>query len=173
MFDFITYMQHIAESLTAISHSETNKSFFRVSGLNQMEELLQNLSTAKFPALIVEDMPEGRFLDERSNNVIDRRYFSFYVLKPAKIEDAADRSAVIDECKDIVNKIISRMFKNFKDANINYNSESGIMRNLERGSIGYRAVGPIGDNCVGIWVSFTLIDTTDVIYNESDWNSVS
>lgn len=138
-----------------------------------MEELLQNLSTAKFPALIVEDMPEGRFIDERSDNVIDRRYFSFYVIKQAKVDDAADRSLVISDCKTIVNKIMSRMFKDFKEANINFNSTARLLRNLERGSIGYRAVGPVGDNCYGIWVSFTLIDSTGIIYSESDWNSVS
>lgn len=172
MFDFITYMQALAESHKELSHSAANKCFFRVSGIAQMEELLQNLSVAKFPALIVEDMPEGRYIDAVSDNVIDRRYFSFYVLHTAKIEDADDRSGAIAYCKEIVNSLISKMFRDFKNANVDFSDASGL-RTLERNSISYRAVGPVGDNCVGIWVSFTVIDKTGVVYKETDWNSVS
>ncbi len=43
------------------------------------------------------------------------------------------------------------------------------MQNLERSSISYDTIGPIGNQCHGIMVHFTIKNFPDIVYSPGDW----
>jgi hypothetical protein len=168
IFDFITYMQSIAENLLALGHSATTKHFFRVSGISGLEEILQNLSTAEFPALCVVDNPEGRMASDNRAGVIDRQYYYFFVIKPSKTEDADSRHEAIADSLTISKQIVSKILNDYMNENRVFGNATGLMR-LQTDSFSYKSVGPLGDNCHGVWISFAVINESGIRYDTSQW----
>lgn len=170
IFDFIAYMQSIAENLLAINHSDSSKHFFRVSGIAGMEEVLQNLSTAQFPAICVIDNTEGRMIDDNKGHVIDRQYYYFFVLNNSKSEDAISRHETITGCLDIGKQILAKILADYRAENRVFGNDTGLMR-LQTDSISYKAIGPLGDNCHGVWFSFSVINESGVKYDATAWKT--
>lgn len=168
IFNFITYMQSIAENLLALGHSSSTKHFFRVSGISGLEEILQNLSTAEYPALCVVDNPEGRMSSDNKVGVIDRQYYYFFVITPAKTEDAVSRHEAIDDCLSISKQIVSKMLYDYMNENRVFGNITGLMR-LQTDSFSYKSVGPLGDNCHGVWISFSVINESGIRYDTTQW----
>jgi hypothetical protein len=174
MFDFITYMRDVATRHVLIQHvedDETERHFFRVSSLSNMDELLQCISTAKFPAIIAEDFRMGRYIDNDSENLMDQQNHTFMVIAPVSIENADDREAVIKSTELIAKNIFSKMFRDKR--NDHKLTEKTGLRNLDRASIYYQTVGPLGDNCFGIMISFNMLQqlAKEVVYDDGDWLS--
>ena len=70
-FDFVAYMRDVAINLKAIQHvedDEKNKAFYRVSSLSKLDELLQNLTGMKLPAIMVNDQKPYRMLVNEGDN---------------------------------------------------------------------------------------------------------
>ena len=91
-FNFIDYMTNIAKTMKAISHLENNKTqkrFYRVSGLNGIEELLNNLTDPKmYPAILANDLEFGKVGDvSTSNNFLDRQSHIFYIVGYCDLND--------------------------------------------------------------------------------------
>ena len=173
-FDIISYMEDVARRLKSIGHDPENKKshFFKCSGITALEELMEKLTHAEYPALCVVDNPEGRLIDQTSSNLLDNQYYYFFVIDKAKINDANDRKATIDRCKVIYKKILSKMFRDqLAEQRERLQGGTGL-RNLNRGDISYKAIGPLGDSCYGMWASFTLLNTTGIVYNEDDWTAI-
>jgi len=171
IFDFITYMENVAQQHKSIAHdpSNGNDHYFRVSGVAGLEELLSNINNASFPALCVVDNPEGRLVDQSSNNVVDRQFYYFFLLKPADSLDADSRQTAIDDCRTIARQILARMFRDYLKENRELTETTGL-RYLQRDSITYKAIGPLGDNCHGMWVSFAVINRTGISFDKNMWS---
>jgi hypothetical protein len=169
-FDFLAYMEKVAKELLAIGHTTNGKkSFFRVGGISSMEELLQGISKADFPALCAVDQPEARLIDRDSSNPLLLNYHYFFILQHAASLDAASRSAAIKECSVIAGKILSRMFRDkLAECRDPFTYPSGL-KGLNRDSVSLKSVGPVADNCFGVWVSFTLTSESGIVYNADDW----
>lgn len=170
-FNYVDYMQMLATANKLLHHDpEGEKHFYRVSGLINLDELLQGLNAAAFPALFVVDSPEGRLVDRDSSNLLDTQYFYFFVLQKADIDDAASRETAISDSKTIIKQLLSRMFrdKTAEQRNPLVVPAYGI-KNLNRDSISYKTVGPIGDSCYGMWCSFTLINYAGISYSAAEW----
>lgn len=167
-FNGITYFTNVAMHMKAIGHSPENQHFFRASNVLQLQELLQNLTKAQYPALVFFDKRDGRFDDQNSNNLVDRQFYQLLILKPAGIEDSDQRQQAIDDCFAIIRRIISRMTRDWLAANRG-NDTTGL-RNLDRGSMYYNSVGPLVDNLFGMELAFTLREPVDTTYNADDWN---
>jgi hypothetical protein len=162
-FDFIAYMLLCAEELKDIRHDETNKRFFRITGLTQLEELLFNLSDASYPALMVVNNQDGNLADKSpSDNVVDIPYYSFMVIDKADFNDHDQVESVKENCKALGLKIISRMIRDKR------NMKNGLVF-LDVSSISYSTFGPIADNTYGVSFSFTVPWQADITYNTSDW----
>jgi len=171
-FDFLTYMETVAKQLLAVSHTKNGrKSCFRVGGISSMEELLQGMNKANFPAICVVDQPESRLIDRDSSNPLLLNYHYFFVLQHAASLDAASRSSAMKECSGIVSQILARMFRDKLAEYRDPLAGTTGLKGLNRDSISQKAVGPIADNCFGIWVSFTVTGESGIMYNEDDWGN--
>lgn len=170
-FDFITYMEDVATRLKAIRHNPELKQekFFKVSGIGAMEELFEKIGHAQFPALFVVDNPEGRLIDQNSSNLLDQQYYYFFVLQKVKTADSQSRKEANEACKIICRKIFSKMFRDKLAEQRDPGNRTTGLCNLNRGDISYKTVGPLGDNCHGIWASFTLLDSAGIHYDAEDW----
>lgn len=170
-FDFITYMKTVSTKLKAIQHVEYDdekKHFYRCSSLSDMEELLQNLSNVKFPALIVHDTVEGTLLDNGGAGFLDDGNFFFYIITNVAILDFDEKEKAIKDCRSIMKKIISKMRKDHTADFKNTFPRTGL-KYLDTNSFNYFSVGPIGDNCYGIYCSFSMLEPDEIIYSDDDW----
>lgn len=166
-FNAITYFRDVAIRMKAIGHTPEAPRFFRASNVLQLQELLQSLTVASYPALVIFDKRDGRFEDLTSNNLVDRQFYQLLVLKQAGIEDSDERQQAIDDCFTIVRRIISRMTRDWLAANRG-NDTTGL-RNFDRGSMYYNSVGPLVDNLFGMELVFTLREPVITAYNADDW----
>ena len=162
-FDFISYMRDCAVRLKDIQHTNETPRFFRISGISQLEELLANLPDASSPALMVENNIEGRFSDPGpSDNFLDTPYYTFYVIGKVSFNDFDEIEQVKKNTKEIAEKIVARMLKDRR------NYRNGLVM-LRFDNVPYQNIGPIGDQCYGTMISFTVINTSNSRYNASDW----
>jgi len=169
-FDFITYMSDVAEKLKEIQHSLQNRRFHRVSSIANIEELLSNMGNTEGLQLLVVDAYDGRFIDNNSSNLLDSRLFTFYVVK--NIQEATDfdeKQEALKQCRLVSKKILSKLFLD-KLTDSQAKTETGL-RNLDRQSVRYLTVGPIGDNYHGIETIFTILEKPGIIFSEEDWLS--
>ena len=162
-FDFVPYMQNVATTLKELQHSDTDKHFHKVGSLAAMDELLTSSNQVNGYQLVVVDKKSGRLDDtSRSDNLLDRNFNTFFVVKTAGHGNYADRHNVIDGCMLIVKKILSKMFYDKR------NSSEGL-RDLDRSSFYYDTIGPFGQNFHGIMVSFSMISSPGIQFNTDDW----
>ena len=167
-FNSVTYFGDIARKLKAIGHSESTPRFFRASNVMQLQELLQNLGQAQYPALILFDKLDGRMEDNTSNNPIDRQFYSLLVVNKVDGEDSDSRRQVIEECKAIVMKIFARMTRDWMLAN--RQNTTGGLRNFDRSSAYYNSVGPLVDNLFGVEYAFNLRESINTTLDSDDWD---
>jgi hypothetical protein len=162
-FDFLGYMLTCAQELKEILHSETEKRYFRISGLTALEELLFNLSDACYPAIMVIDNCDGNITDRSpSDNIIDSPYYSFMVIAKTDFADHDLIASTKESCKSIGLKIISRMVR-----------DKRIMANgltfLNVSSISYSTFGPVADGIYGVSFSFIVQNAAPVTFSASHW----
>lgn len=166
-FNFVEYMENCAIRLKSIGHKPETPKFFRISGIMQLDEVLGNLSKMSFPALLVDDNLEGMIADRSpSDNYLDTPYYVFHVVNHVPLGDFDRQEEVKRESKGIALKILAKMLRD---------KRRGLhgLTFLQFGNINYQAVGPLGDNCYGIMVSFTVPDTAPLVYDENDWEKES
>lgn len=162
-FDFMSYMLDCATRLKEISHSESEKRFFRISDLYNLDEFLFNLPDAKYPAMLVLDDVQGNFADRsKSDNYVDIKSNTFIVVADAPFNDHDKVEEVKESCKAIGLKIIARMIHEKR------NMLNGLIF-LDTTSIVYTTVGPIADNVFGVMFSFKLTDQLSTKHNPEDW----
>ena len=171
MFNCVNYMRNIAVNLKSISHSEEKQSFYRMSGIASMEEVLSNLTTGSFPAVVVEDSLEGSITDQVSDNILDRQYYIFYVFDRVEFLNHDQREATKRSLRGMVQLIISRMLRDHL-SDLSRVTSFGLS-NLEPASTSYRAIGPFADNLIGLAVSFTVLSNPHFSFDASKWLDLS
>lgn len=149
MYNHVEYFRKIAINVVAIQHTDEAFKFSRCSGISNLEELLSSLSKIKFPHLVAFDTREGTYTDQLSDDVVDRKYFSFGLFKHVKNGDHDQLEQSRVDIESIVKTIIGKMRHDKQ------NEKNGL-RDLKMNSISYREAGPIGDNCWGMIVSFNM-----------------
>lgn len=162
-FNLTDYLLDVSEKLIELQHTENDKHYSRVSSVVGLEEYLSNMTFNTGWQLIAVDTRSGRFDDgSYSDNLIDSQLYSFYLVKALEHHNFDARQQLIKDCEVIVKKILSKMF---------YDKREGLngLLDLQRGSISYDTIGPIGNNCHGLMVFFTVLDATDIAYNANDW----
>lgn len=166
-FNAIAYFENIARQMKAIGHTNERKHFFRASNVLQLQELIQNLTAAEYPALVIFDKRDGRYEDHTSNNLIDRQIYQLLVLVQTEAENSDERHAAIERCNDICRRIISRMTRDWLQAQRG-NDTTGL-RNLDRNNMYYNSVGPLVDNLFGMELVFVIREPVDTSYEKAEW----
>jgi hypothetical protein len=151
VFDFVEYMRKIAINHELIGHTDQAERFFRCTSLVRMEELLTRLGSADGIVLMALDNDDGRYDDQISDNVLDRRFLVFFLLSRIEHEDfdkleqlRKDLAAIQ---KDIVGKMIYDRIRHKND-----------LRNFQPGTVNYFGVGPLADNWFGRQISFVILE---------------
>ena len=189
-FDFSRYFHNIAITLKEIAHADQTESnhsnhsnesthidshrtirkFHRVSGVTQLEELLQNLILTNDTGyqLVIEDNLDSRFFYNAST-LLDSQFYVFYVLKRCKINDFADIEQAKEGCKSVLKKILSKMFRDYDADHIMQTANVNGLRAFQKNSITIQTIGPLADNYWGLICSFTLSDNPGIKFNPADW----
>jgi hypothetical protein len=169
-YNHIDYMKSVAEKLKEIGHTDQKPHFYRISGLLMLEEFLDKITSVDsgFHLLAEEDLT-GQL--SGVDNPLDNENYLFFIVKHVDLNDHANRVKIKRDCKNIAKKIIARIRKHWHAANaaIEINDTYGL-RNFNTENIFYQTIGPIGDNCYGIEVRFSIIEKAGTIYNINDWN---
>ncbi|MEI7594511.1 MAG: hypothetical protein WCK02_02100 [Bacteroidota bacterium] len=175
-FEFIEYMRNIAIELKTISHkenSEMQKRFYRVSGLNGIEEVLNSLSDSKmYPALLANDLEVGKVGDSGpSENYLNLQSHIFYIVGYVSSNDFNGKEQSLRELKLMMYKIIGKMRKDKREDFQGIIPRTGL-RNLDTRSFYYQVISGFGENCHGIMVSFDIspVVENEIKFNVSDWN---
>jgi len=163
-FDAVTYFRTAATKLLDIEHSEEEQHFFRIRSLAGMDELLNTLGTASFPALLVHDTIDGAIGDfANTDSFMDEPQIIFYVLNKADITDQSSVDTAIRGAHAIGNKIIAMMLKH------KHQDKHGLQF-LDVGNIPYQSVGPIGDYCYGMMYIISVTEHIELIVDTDDWD---
>jgi hypothetical protein len=156
-FNFISYFEDMANNLKTVAN------FFRASNIRELEEFLANTRSAEGISLVVLDNSSGSLDDaSMSDNLLDREFYTFFLLGYVDNNDMEARQGHIQLCKNILRSILSKMFKD----RINYISG---MENIRRSSINYDTVGPIASSNHGLMIHFSIDVPTGIKYNPEDW----
>ena len=159
-------MLDCAVRLKELQHTETNPCFFKVNTIIGLEELLNNIGVAHYPALIIQTSVRGRIGDEtRSNNFLDNPFYTFFVIgAPLHGNFDADQLRLDKEkTKAIGFKILAKMRHD------RYRQLHGLhfMKFL---SVPYQEVGPMGAGSYGVMFSFEVPHSNQLPHNPHDWN---
>ena len=141
MFSQFDYLSEILPDFPQI------QTISRVTGLNGMEEAMENIRTIKTLILLAEDTDSG-FLDLSQGN-FDNGYHTFAIIDLAKLGDSADRLRALNACMSAGLKILSRMMadaQNFGDPCYGF----------DRSRVDYQRIGPLVNNCFGYMFSYIL-----------------
>lgn len=177
-FDFIPYMQKLAEELPEIGHVASDKrrcAFYRTKSILNVDELTQNLTAAPDVVMVIEDSRMGRKYAYATSQNIRRRSYTFAILKrQPKTNSLALDEAALDAVEAIVKKIESRINHDSFYDQTNPGSDINGLRDLVSAE-GYSetdfTLGP--GSFIGIIVSFAIEDKAGLVYNASDWEPAS
>jgi hypothetical protein len=152
MFDQYTYLNNlvtvIPEGKETPALSEI-KAVKRISGLRELEEMLEDLRGLQYPLILAEDKGDG-FLSFTGRN-LDNGYHSFYLVSKAKIENSASRTEIQAQCMVLAKKVFKQMLAdsmNFGDPAYGFDTSR----------IDYRRVGPLVNNFHGYSFSYIVKD---------------
>ena len=152
MFDQFTYLNNL---VTVVPEGEETpalpeiKAVKRISGLRELEEMLEDLRGLQYPLILAEDKGDG-FLSFTGRN-LDNGYHSFYLVSKAKIENSGSRTEIQALCMVLAKKVFKKMLAdsvNFGDPAYGFDSSR----------IDYMRVGPLVNNFHGYSFSYIIKD---------------
>ena len=163
MFNFNTYFKNIAISLKEQLHTESNIHFNRISSITELEEFIANSRKLSGYQMLILDKDNGKLDDSSlSDNLIDRHFHSFFILKKAASGDFSEIEKTKSGCKIIAKKIMSKMFKDKREC-------TNGLKDLQRSTFTYSSIGPLTHGYWGIMVNFTAYENANIIYETLDW----
>ncbi len=163
-FNAITYFEKVARKLKAIGHTDTEQHYFRIRSLSTLDELLNNLPSANFPALLVHDTIDGVIGDfSVSDNFADEPQFVFYILQKADFTDEASVDEAVQLCRSIGTKIIAQMLRHSSLAMHG-------LQFIDLSRIPYQSIGPLGDQCFGMMYMFNVLTHIELLTDPEDWD---
>ncbi len=165
--NFTQYMRTLAEKSTYIQHSESDKRFYRMSGLKSFEEVLTNLLRAKTPAVAVDDSLEGKLYYNNFDNLLNRQYFSFFVLGKASLLNHDQREETLQQLKDIS---LAFSLKIIADSKTDFAQKTNFgLRLVDPSSFSYRTINNLPEGIIAIAVSFVLDSPLNAVIDQNVW----
>jgi hypothetical protein len=162
-FDPVTYFEKVASNLKDIGHSDTTPRFFRTRTVASLDELLDQISSAQFPALMVHDTIDGALGDfYQSDSYMEEPQYVFYVLQQAEFGNQQSIGDAIEQCRAIGRKILAQMIQH------RYRGQHGLDF-MDTGRIPFQTVGPLHDNVYGMMYMFYLSQEAAMQHDSEDW----
>lgn len=163
-FNPVTYFQNIASKNKAIAHSSDTPHFFRIRSLATLDDLLNSMSIANYPALLVHDTIDGTLTDAfKSDNYMDDAQTVFYVVQRVEYDSPEDIDTAIKNCRDIGRQILAKMLRD------KAKGLSGLQF-LDFASIPYQSIGPVADNVYGMMYMISVLDDAGLVYDNTKWD---
>ena len=157
MFDAIAYFE---DKNGKLKLTKGNYTFCKVSGLNNMEEVIQKMkSSTSF--LAVDDTDDGMTV-KRGGAWFNRRTVFIYILKKFKQQDQSDRKAKVEETLLVHKSLLSKLIIDkhnvaelqfFDDNRIPFHEVPGMF---------------VAETC-GIYFSITIEEPISLEYDASQW----
>lgn len=161
MWNAITYFQTLATKLKA---TKTNYCFCRVSGINNLEDVLAN--GQRYKAFFAVDDSDDGVTIQRGGGYFNRRAIVVYILKKYKITDMTDRENTMNECRSIYKSILSKLIKDCSDYSpfeLSY---------LDKTRIPYHEVpGMFAVETTGLYFILTIEEPIELVYDATEWES--
>lgn len=170
-FNFLSYIQDVAQKHKDIVHTSTNKRYYEISGIGGMEDVLLNLRSMDGTIIMAETNQEGRMINGGNENYVDIPRFRFYVMKRASFSDRSGDTAAKQACKLLAFSILGKM-RHDKIASQRGEADA-TYKEIDLDAIRYDTVGPIATGWVGCMVelsSLSLASGNGFSYNESDYS---
>lgn len=162
-FDAITYFETVARKLKEIGHTDIEKHFFRTRSVAALDELLDELPNANFPALMVHDTIDGALGDfNQADSYMEEPQYVFYVLQQAEMGNRQSVDDAITQCRSIGRKIIAQMIRHRQ------RGEHGLDL-MDTGRIPFQTVGPLADQVYGVMYMFYVSDDAGLLHDADDW----
>ena len=157
MFDPITYMQTLHGSLKTTK--DTYK-FCRVSGVNELEEVLESFKNNKY-FFAVDDSQDGVTFRAPGGGYFERRQYTVYVFGRADYGKMDQRETVLSEAKGIFRSILSKLIKDKLSIPV-----------LSAESIRFYEVPPaFAFGSAGLYFIFTVENPVNLVYNAAEWDN--
>ena len=164
-FNFYEYMLDCSVRLKELAHTDENPCFFQAGSVAGLQELINNIGVAAYPAHVILDNVKGHVGDKnRSNNFIDNPFYTGFIIT-APLQGNAGENTIRQakqEAKEILFKILGKMRHD------RYRGLNGLnfMNFL---SVPYQEVGPLGAGSYGVMYNIEVPHDHRLPYNESDW----
>lgn len=157
MFDFIEYMRGIHGKLKA---TKTNYEFARVSGIDHLEEVLEN-TRRKQKYFAVDDSQDGVTFRGAGGSFFERRLYTVFLLVQAEPGNMTAREQFLTEVRAIFRNILSKAIVDKMTIPV-----------IDLDRVAFYEVAPnFANGCVGIYFTFTVQNPVDLRYDATAWNS--
>jgi hypothetical protein len=156
MFNPVNYMQtlHGQLKLTAEKYK-----FCRVSGVSDLEEVLDSFKREKF-FFAVEDAQNGLTFRGAGGTYFERRQYTVYVIGRAEYGNMDQRAEILAEAKAIFRSILTKLIKDKLTIPV-----------LSAENIRFLEVPPaFAFGASGLYFMFTVENPVNLVYDATAWN---
>ncbi len=160
-YNHFSYCEDIARRLKAIGHSAAETHFFRATEQTDVQELENNMSSAKGFIMIAID---GKNIDFgwRSDSLIGFPIYSIVLVGQVSSSDTNTIFKAQDDCRELAIQVIAKMAQDA--SNFNFGAEY-----IDQSTFTLNGFGPIGDLFYGVSLSFIVREGMNYQINQSLW----
>jgi len=161
-YNHFEYTEMLARQLIPISHTDTDRHYFRASEESELKELNEMMSQAHGMIMIAIDGKNSEFGFNLADNLIEKSGFSLVI---AKQTTSSDTDTIFQAQKDSYNvmmNIVARYMRDYQHSN--YGCDF-----LDPESFAFEGFGPIGDLFYGVILDFYLETGVNYKINPEMW----
>jgi len=159
-FDAYTYFEDICRTNKITAKNRYR--FCRVTGLSNMEEVIQNFKSEKH-YFCVDDTEDGTVI-QQGGGYVERRQYTVFLIKKYAFGKMEEQHEALNECRKIYRQIVKKLIydRHFLENEMTY-------LHVERIPF-YEIPGYFISGCTGLYFMITVDIPTDFCYDGEEWN---
>lgn len=158
MWNAVSYFENLNFMLIA---TKGIHDFCRVSGLNNLEDILNNITKNAYTA--VDDSDDGVTI-QKGGAYFNRRAIVIYILKKYDFKSMTDRENKLNLCREIHKSFLSKIIKD--------SSLIDDLMFLDKTRFPYHEMpGMFAAGTTGIYFIMTLEEPLDLMFNALEWEN--
>jgi hypothetical protein len=160
-YNHFSYCEDIASRLKAIGHSATETHFFRATEQTEVQELENNMISAKGFIMIAVD---GKNVDFgwKPDSLIEFPLYSILIVGQVSSSDSDTIFKAQDDCSELAIQVIAKMAQDAEAYNLG-------AEYIDQETFTLNGFGPIGDLFYGVSLSFIVREGVNFQINKSFW----